>query len=394
MVALGVDPDYFNPGITGHPLAGVFSFLSTFEWGSRKAPELLLRAFNDEFRAVEDVVLLCKIINVDESVRVERAVADLGLASGGGRVLFSLNELVPTHQLGSLYRSADCFVLPSRGEGWGMPILEAMACGLPVIATDWSAPRDFMNAGNAYPLAVERMIPAELTSPYYRGAQWAEPSYEHLRVLMRHVYEHRDEALEKGLRASREVLSRWTWDHSASRISARVAEVMRAQRQLPPVPIATETSQLCRSSSCGHPTLDSSGPFASGSSRGSRSARPVLCDPVAAGARAAQRRNLGIETTKTIENPQRRLQMLPVGRGFEVRIRTKQPEDCCPQQPSGPPKPRRRPEGNARLEHVLGFHDVPLRELELFGEIDQRRQWPLWLWHGHRLWWRGQAGGV
>lgn len=223
VVPLGVDPDYFNPGITGHPLARVFSFLSAFEWGARKAPEVLLRAFHDEFRATEEVVLICKIINVDESVRVERAVADLGLTSGGGRVLFSLNEIVPASQLGSVYRSADCFVLPTRGEGWGMPILEAMACGLPVIATDWSAQRDFMNAGNAYPLEVERLVPAELTSPYYRGARWAEPSYEHLRGLMRHVYENRDEARAKGLRASQEVLSRWTWEGSASRISALLA---------------------------------------------------------------------------------------------------------------------------------------------------------------------------
>lgn len=228
VVPLGVDPDYFNPGISGHPLNRVFSFLSTFEWGARKAPEILLRAFHDEFRAKDDVVLICKLVNVDDSVRVERAVADLGLSPGGGRVLFSLNEIVPTAELGSLYRSADCFVLPSRGEGWGMPILEAMACGLPVIATDWSAPRDFMNDGNAYPLAVERMVPAELTSPYYRGARWAEPSYEHLRALMRHVYENRDEARAKGQRASREVSSRWTWDHSASVISARLAEIAPA----------------------------------------------------------------------------------------------------------------------------------------------------------------------
>jgi len=80
-----------------------------------------------------------------------------------------------------------------------------------------------MNAGNAYPLEVERMVPAELTSPYYRGARWAEPSYEHLRALMRHVYENRDEARAKGRRASQEVLSRWTWEASASKISARLA---------------------------------------------------------------------------------------------------------------------------------------------------------------------------
>ncbi len=35
--------------------------------------------------------------------------------------------------LPSVYRTMDCFVLPTRGEGWGRPIVEAMAMGLPVI---------------------------------------------------------------------------------------------------------------------------------------------------------------------------------------------------------------------------------------------------------------------
>lgn len=48
----------------------------------------------------------------------------------------------------------DCFVLPTRGEGWGMPLLEAMAYGRPVIATDWSAHTDFMTEDVAYPLRV------------------------------------------------------------------------------------------------------------------------------------------------------------------------------------------------------------------------------------------------
>lgn len=36
------------------------------------------------------------------------------------------------------YAAADAFVLPSRGEGWGRPHVEAMSMGLPVIATNWS----------------------------------------------------------------------------------------------------------------------------------------------------------------------------------------------------------------------------------------------------------------
>ncbi len=225
IVPLGVDPNYFNPDINSYRPKRIFTFLSIFEWGERKAPEILLKAFNDEFSASEDVVLICKTSNSDASVSISQQVSQLGLSNRGGQIIFSINDIVPTYQLGVLYRSADCFVLPTRGEGWGMPILEAMACGLPVIATNWSSQTDFMNEQNAYPLQVEKLIPAIAKCPYYTGFKWAEPSYEHLRYLMRYVYEHREEAEQKGLLASQEVLQKWTWDNSAQRILDRLVAV-------------------------------------------------------------------------------------------------------------------------------------------------------------------------
>lgn len=225
VMPLGVNPAYFNPGIKSYPVPEVFTFLSSFEWGERKAPELLLRAFNEEFRSNEATVLICKVYNQDPSINIPRQVSRLGLKESGGRIVFSINEVVPMYQLGALYRSADCFVLPTRGEGWGLPILEAMACGLPVIATAWSAQNDFMHDHIAYPLETERLIPAEAKCPYYKGHNWAEPSYQQLRALMRHVYENRNEARLKGTRASAEVLSKWTWRHSVEKITRRLHEI-------------------------------------------------------------------------------------------------------------------------------------------------------------------------
>jgi GT2 family glycosyltransferase len=225
VIPLGIDPGYFNPAIQAPRMAEDFTFLSVFEWGERKAPEILLRAFNKEFKARERAILVCKILNVDPGIDVFDQVARLNLDPNGGRIHFSLNHVLPTYQLGVLYRSADCFVLPTRGEGWGMPILEAMACGLPVIATDWSAQCDFMTASNAYPLGLDRLIPAVAKCPYYQGFRWADPSFVDLRRLMRHVYQNPGEARAKGECASTEVLARWTWDHAASKIIGRLDDI-------------------------------------------------------------------------------------------------------------------------------------------------------------------------
>ena len=225
VVPLGVDPDYFNPKLKSRRVTDNFTFLSIFEWGERKAPEVLLHSFNREFRATEPVILICKVTNVDAGVNVHDEIRKLELDPRGGRIVFSLNDLIPTYQLGVLYRSADCFVLPTRGEGWGMPIIEAMACGLPVIATDWSAHCDFMTDTNSYPLEVRDLIPAVAKCPYYSGFRWADPSRSHLRHLMRHVFSNPAEALAKGDAASNDVRAGWTWAKAADRILDRIRAI-------------------------------------------------------------------------------------------------------------------------------------------------------------------------
>jgi glycosyltransferase involved in cell wall biosynthesis len=79
----------------------------------------------------------------------ERAAAKLGLA---GRV--ELRGHVPQDELAALYRGAVCLVFPSRYEGFGLPVLEAMASGTPVVATTAGALPEV--AGDAAILVEER----------------------------------------------------------------------------------------------------------------------------------------------------------------------------------------------------------------------------------------------
>ncbi|MDQ4133777.1 MAG: glycosyltransferase [Actinomycetota bacterium] len=224
VMPLGVDVDYFHPGITGFRPSSRFIFLSVFEWGERKGAELLLRAFAEEFKESEQVLLLLSVYNRDPSVDVQAEVDKLDLPSSPPIVVMTNAEFAD-YQMGALYRSADCFVLPTRGEGWGMPVLEAMACGLPTIATNWSGPADFLHEGVGYPLQVRSLIPARARCPYYAGFEWAEPDLEHLRFLMREVFDRPDRARRKGRAAAAEVASKYSLEHAADRVKRRLLEL-------------------------------------------------------------------------------------------------------------------------------------------------------------------------
>jgi GT2 family glycosyltransferase len=223
LMPLGVDTDVFSPAVRGvRGNGGEFVFLAAFEWGERKEPGLLLQAYNRTFSRRDPVRLICKINNTDPRVRLKEEIARLGLRGDGGRTSFLFNQDFPHYQLAALYRSADCFVSAGRGEGWDMPLMEAMACGLPAIATDWGAHREFVNPRNAYPLRIRGTVPAVARCPYYDGFSWADPDPDHLQSLLREVYENRESAAARGAAAAADMAENWTWRHAARRIVERL----------------------------------------------------------------------------------------------------------------------------------------------------------------------------
>src|SRR5260370_9922696 len=108
------------------------------------------------------------MLNVREEIR------RLRLRESGGKISFIFNREFPYYQLGSFYRSADCYISSGRGEGWDMPLMEAMACGLPTIATDWAAHTQFVHARSSYPLRIPGVLPAEATCPSYHRLSRAQ----------------------------------------------------------------------------------------------------------------------------------------------------------------------------------------------------------------------------
>jgi glycosyltransferase involved in cell wall biosynthesis len=92
--------------------------------------------------------------------------------------------------------------------------MEAAASELPVIATRWSGHLDFLHDRNSYLIDLDGVVPAppDLDVEYYAGHCWANPSVDHLRQLMRHVFSHPEEARQRAVQARAEMVERWDWN--------------------------------------------------------------------------------------------------------------------------------------------------------------------------------------
>lgn len=210
----GVDPARLH--LIDRPPRDRFTFGTFGDLGWRKGIDVLVRAFWEEFRPNEPVRLLLQNSWADTDAWVFPEDPRIEL----------LNRFVARAEVPTLLREMDAFVLPSRGEGFGLRGLEAMATGLPVIATNWSGPADYLDPADSLPLSY-RLVDANAVpiGGDRLFGNWAEPDETHLRSLLRWVYERRPEAAAMGQRAAARVAARFTWDQIARQLCADLDEV-------------------------------------------------------------------------------------------------------------------------------------------------------------------------
>ena len=124
--------------------------------------------------------------------------------------------------LRDLYYDAHCFLFPTRGEGWGLTLTEAMSTGLPCIATKYSGTADFFDSYVGYEISY-RMQHFYLQH-YNLHTEMALPSVEHLIQQMCYVVAHYTEARGKARKASERIRHRYTWPKAAQRLVQIIRE--------------------------------------------------------------------------------------------------------------------------------------------------------------------------
>lgn len=238
-----IDMTPYDPSIAPLRIEGArgYNFLAVFDWTLRKGWDVLLRAYVEEFDPEEDVALIlkthsslgCTIQQIAESAAGYLRDA-LGRDPERTPDIIFQDVNLPAHQMPHLYRAADCFVLPTRGEGWGRPYMEAMAMGLPTIGTNWGGNTAFMTVENSF-LLDYTLVPVPEAgwqeAATFRGHFWAEPDVMHLRRLMRRVFTDREAARVVGAQARADIADRFSYarvadmigeevDHCAMRVAA------------------------------------------------------------------------------------------------------------------------------------------------------------------------------
>lgn len=208
----GTEPAEFP--LAPAPGNGHYTFLALADRGARKGWTEVWTAFYREFGRpcdTPDVHLVVKARpSVDGDGLLERLA---GAENIDPRVTFWIEE---TEHPSAVWARADCVVIPSRSEGWGMPHREAAMMGRPVLATQYSGLDDGHLHEWAIPLTDYHVEPIELPNDPAINGDWVRVSVDEVARKMRWCFENPEAAACRAKRSAQWLRENQTWDQAAT----------------------------------------------------------------------------------------------------------------------------------------------------------------------------------
>ena len=191
----------------------------------RKGIDVLLAAFERAFQPGDDVGLVIKDMGSKSFYRGQTAETKVAALRERGYSVNYIDRNLDEQDMARLYAACDCLVHPFRGEGFALPIVEAMACGLPVIVTGAGPVLDYASEETAFLIPARRGNFAEFRVGDLEtiGRPWLwEPDLDALVDHLRTAVREPGAARAKGSAASAWIRGRFTWAHSAEAIERRL----------------------------------------------------------------------------------------------------------------------------------------------------------------------------
>ena len=227
----GFDPVIFNRNTTaidresffGH-CAKDYVFIAVSKWEDRKGWDILLEAFTEEFSGLDRVCLAIRSTGLrDEIEKVDNP---------NHAKIIKINKIAMS-SYPSFFASADAFVLPSHGEGWGRTVMEAMAMGLPSIVSRWSGLSEFVTPDNAIPINISELEPAfPNEGKLFLGGgtqklahKWARIDKYALRGALRWTYTHQVDSKQIGMKAEAFMHEYYTREVIAEDVHKRLTQI-------------------------------------------------------------------------------------------------------------------------------------------------------------------------
>lgn len=146
VVPLGVDTEMFSPASTSRSQT---VFFNCGKWEVRKGHDVLVECFNKAFDYNDDVELWMMCENPFYSEAQQAEWIGMYKNSPLGNKIRIIPRQTAHEDVCNIMRQTDCGVFPARAEGWNLELLEMMACGKHVIATDYSGHTEFCTHQNS-----------------------------------------------------------------------------------------------------------------------------------------------------------------------------------------------------------------------------------------------------
>ncbi len=209
-----------------------FRFLHVSSCFPRKGADVMLHAYGKAFRARDDVTLVIKTFkNPHNEIHLWLQQArqdDVDFPD-----VQIIEEDLTDAQLKSLYGQCQALVAPSRAEGFGLPMAEAMLSGLVVITTGWSGQVDFCTQDTAW--LIDYTFAQAKSHFGLFSSVWAEPDEPHLTQLMRQVYETPEPARRMRAEGGRRLLlEQFTWSQAANKMAQSAATWSASKKRTQP----------------------------------------------------------------------------------------------------------------------------------------------------------------
>lgn len=212
-----IDVEKVDPYVIEHK--NTYKFYSIFEWTERKNPAALLEAYWREFEMDEGVSLTLKTYldnftpakkqEINNMIRMIKKKLNLKRFAP----VYLYRNLMDRHQVYRFHKTFDCFVSAHRGEGWGVPQMEAMLMKKPIISTNCGGIHEYLTDGQDALLVPYTMIPVENSRNvqwYTPDQKWADIHIDKLREAMRFCFDNREKATEIGINGNNTVNSKFS----------------------------------------------------------------------------------------------------------------------------------------------------------------------------------------